>query len=146
MSPIDLPSDSSRRRHAASHWQRADLVNKENETMALQATSKTRAPRGTKILTQAFFSAADNIPDAQRPAVIKAAVAAIRDELKEGRAKVKIAKAKAKGSTAKKPGPAPRMKTMAKTPRKMPALTKLGKPRAKPGPKPSVKPAPAPAV
>jgi hypothetical protein len=38
------------------------------------------------------------------------------------------------------------MKTMAKTPRKLPALTKLGKPRAKPGPKPAVKPTPEPTV
>ena len=62
--------------------------------MAMKATATTRAPRGTKILTQAFFAAADGIPDMQRAAVIKSALAAIRDELKNARAKAKIAKAK----------------------------------------------------
>jgi hypothetical protein len=59
-------------------------------------TTATRAPRGTKVLTQAFFSAADAIAEPQRAAVVKAALAAIRDELKAIREKAAAAKAKAK--------------------------------------------------
>jgi hypothetical protein len=72
-----------------------------------KAAASSRAPRGTRVLTQAFFSAADEIPEGQRDAVIKAAFAAIRDTLKEAREKAKTAKAKAKadkpsrGRTAK---------------------------------------------
>jgi hypothetical protein len=72
--------------------------------MARNATATTRAPRGTKVLTQAFFSAAGGIPEAQRAGVIKAALAAIRDQLKDVREKAKIAKVKARGAT----GPANR--------------------------------------
>jgi hypothetical protein len=121
-------------------------VNKENETMALQATAKSRAPRGTKILTQAFFSAADNIPDAQRPTVIKAAIAAIRDELREHREKAKVAKAKSKGTSTKKTAvKAPvRAKAATKMAKKAPvAVAKTVKPRGKPGPKPGMKAAQA---
>ena len=77
--------------------------------MAMKATATTRAPRGTKILTQAFFAAADGIPDMQRAAVIKSALAAIRDELKNARAKAKIAKARTvkSGAGAKAPKAAP---------------------------------------
>ena len=59
-----------------------------------------RAPRGTKSLAQAFFAAADNIPEAQRAAVIKAALALIRDDLKVAREKAAGAKTKAKGKPA----------------------------------------------
>ena len=75
--------------------------------MAKAAAPSPRAPRGTRVLTQAFFSAADEIPEGQRDAVIKAAFAAIRDTLKEAREKAKTAKAKAqadkpsRGRTAK---------------------------------------------
>src|ERR1700675_5046849 len=69
--------------------------------MAVKATATTRAPRGTKTLTQAFFSAADGIPETQRDAVVKAAVAAIRDQLKEDREKAKVAKGKAKAKANK---------------------------------------------
>ena len=80
--------------------------------MAVKATG-TRAPRGTKTLTQAFFSAADSIPEEQRAPVVKAALAAIRDQVKDDREKSRAAtaKAKARASTArgkvaaKKPGP-----------------------------------------
>ena len=77
-----------------------------------KATTSVRAPRGTKVLTQAFFVAADAIPEAQRPAVVKAALTAIRDELKALREKATAAKAKslppvkkAAGKAAKKPVP-----------------------------------------
>jgi hypothetical protein len=65
-------------------------------TMATKATTSARAPRGTKILTQAFFSAAEEIPEPQRGEVIKAALASIRDALKATREKAKAVKAKAK--------------------------------------------------
>jgi len=79
----------------------------EDLTSMAKAAASSRAPRGTRVLTQAFFSAADEIPEGQRDAVIKAAFAAIRDTLKEAREKAKTAKAKAKadkpsrGRTAK---------------------------------------------
>jgi hypothetical protein len=62
-----------------------------------QAATSTRAPRGTKILAKAFFTAAEEFPEAQRAEVIKAALVAIRDELKVAREKAAAAKAKAKG-------------------------------------------------
>jgi hypothetical protein len=76
--------------------------------MAVKATVSTRAPRGTKTLTQAFFSAAESIPDAQRLAVVKAALAAIRDQIKNDREKSRAAtaKARARASTARARKPA----------------------------------------
>jgi hypothetical protein len=73
----------------------------------------TRAPRGTKILAQAFFSAADTIPDDRRDAVVKAALALIRDQLKEVREKAKTAKMKAKGAKAPAARKAPARKKAA---------------------------------
>jgi hypothetical protein len=67
--------------------------------MALQAT---RALRGTKTLTRAFFDAADTIPLDKRPAVVKAALASIRDELKMAREKAKSAKSKITAVPTKK--------------------------------------------
>jgi hypothetical protein len=66
--------------------------------MALQAT---RALRGTKTLTRAFFDAADTIPLDRRPAVVKAALASIRDELKMAREKVKSTKNKVTATATK---------------------------------------------
>ena len=62
--------------------------------MATKATTSARAPRGTKILTQAFFSAAEEIPEPQRGEVVKAALASIRDALKATREKAQAVKAK----------------------------------------------------
>ena len=62
-----------------------------DQVMAIQAV---RALRGTKTLTQAFFNAADAIPLDKRPAVVKAALSSIRDELKNAREKAKLAKSK----------------------------------------------------
>ena len=62
-----------------------------DQVMAIQAV---RALRGTKTLTQAFFNAADVIPLDKRPAVVKAALSSIRDELKNAREKAKLAKSK----------------------------------------------------
>jgi hypothetical protein len=53
--------------------------------MAQSAT--TRAPRGTKVLAKAFFTAAEEFPEARRLDVIKAALVAIRDQLKVAREK-----------------------------------------------------------
>jgi hypothetical protein len=61
-----------------------------------KAATAPRAPRGTRTLTQAFFSAAEEVPEGQRDAIIKAAVAAIRDSLKQAREKAKAARDKAK--------------------------------------------------
>ncbi len=54
--------------------------------MAISET-RTRAPRGTKTLTQAFFSALSEIPEDRRDAVAKAAQSAIREELQARRLK-----------------------------------------------------------
>ena len=86
--------------------------------MAVKATAGSRAPRGTKTLTQAFFSAADGIPEPQRAAVVKAALTAIREQLKDDREKAKAAKAKAKIKSPKKPVAAKGKKTAARPRRK----------------------------
>ena len=75
--------------------------------MAIQAT---RALRGTKTLTRAFFDAADTIPLDRRPAVVKAALASIRDELKVAREKAKVTKSKLTSTATKK---TPAAKTIA---------------------------------
>ena len=62
-----------------------------DHAMAIQAV---RALRGTKTLTQAFFNAADSIALERRPAVVKAALSSIREELKAAREKAKLAKSK----------------------------------------------------
>jgi hypothetical protein len=64
--------------------------------MAIKATASGRAPRGTKVLAQAFFAAAEDIPEHSRAAVIKAALAAIREQMKGDREKAKAVKEKAK--------------------------------------------------
>jgi len=114
--------------------------------MAIQATAATRAPRGTKILVQAFFEAADGIPELQRGAVVKAALAAIRDQLKDAREKAKVLKAKTK-VTIGKASPTRRSKVAAPAPKKPRTVAATGKkasakPSAKPGRKASVKRAP----
>ena len=60
--------------------------------MAKTATATTRAPRGTKIVAEAFFTAVNEIPEPQQAGVVKAALALIRDRLKEARDKAKLAK------------------------------------------------------
>jgi hypothetical protein len=92
------------------------------------ATTSARAPRGTKALTQAFFSAAAAIPEPQRAAVIKAALSGIRDELKAVREKAAAAKAKSKSAApAKKVASKPAKKaTKPKASSKTAAPTKAG--------------------
>ena len=77
--------------------------------MAVTVMTRPRSPRGTKVLTNAFFAALDDVPEPQRAAVAKAALAGIRDELKAQREKTrslllkgKVARATA-ASAARKP-------------------------------------------
>ena len=55
--------------------------------MAISESMRTRAPRGTKTLTRAFFSALAEIPEDRRDSVAKAAQSAIREELQARRVK-----------------------------------------------------------
>ena len=65
-------------------------------------TSQTgRALRGTKTLTRAFFDAAETISVDRRPAVVKAALASIKEDLKSEREKVKLAKLKSREAPRK---------------------------------------------
>jgi hypothetical protein len=90
-------------------------------------TTSVRAPRGTRVLTQAFFSAADAIPEPHRAAVVKAALAAIRNELKAAREKAAAAKVKAKSASAvKKAAPKPDAKIAASV--KAGNAKKIGRP------------------
>jgi hypothetical protein len=94
------------------------------------------------MLTQAFFSAAEGIPEAQRAPVVKAALAAIRDQLKEDREKTKVAKAKAKVK-AGKTSTAGRPKITGPAPKEQSAVASKGKTStAKPGRKASPEPTP----
>lgn len=68
--------------------------------MASSESAKARAPRGAKAVVTAFMSALDDIPDARRAEVAKAAQSAIRDEVKLLAIKVKEA---ARKSTGRKP-------------------------------------------
>jgi hypothetical protein len=74
-------------------------------------STATRAPRGTKPVMAAFFTALDATPEASRAAIAKAAQVMIRDELKLRREKVKAAAAKSK---ARKP---PAVKAPVKAPK-----------------------------
>jgi hypothetical protein len=67
--------------------------------------TSARAPRGTKVVAEAFLTAVDEIPEPQRADVVKAALALIRDRLKEGRDKAKSAKEKQKAKGPKAPIP-----------------------------------------
>jgi len=111
--------------------------------MAVKATATTRAPNGTKTLVQAFFAAADDVPEPRRDAVVKAALAAIRDQIKDAREQEKAAKANAK-ARAGKAAAARRTKVAGPARKQQPAAAARGKTgRAKPGrPRASAKPAP----
>ncbi len=63
--------------------------------MAETAFPRTRAPRGTKSVTQAFFNALHEIPDMRRAEVARAAQLAIRDGLKGARERAKTMAQKA---------------------------------------------------
>ena len=61
-------------------------------------TARSRAPRGTKSVTDAFFSALHELPEIRQSEVAKAAQIAIRDALKLARDKAKAAKLSARGA------------------------------------------------
>lgn len=103
--------------------------------MAKAETAATRAPRGTKPVSQAFFAALDSVPEPLRAAVAKAAQVMIRDELMLRREKVKTAAAKLKARAPARKAPAPR-KAAAPV-----AKVAEEKPNPKPAPKPVAKPA-----
>jgi hypothetical protein len=100
--------------------------------MAMKAEATSRAPRGTKVLMKAFFTAADEIPGPQRDAVVRAALAGIRDELKAVREKGNAAKAKTHASDARAPKKAAPPKRAAKKAAAVKPVAK--KARAKPAP------------
>jgi hypothetical protein len=111
-----------------------------SNVMAKAETATTRAPRGTKPVSQAFFAALETVPEAQRTAVARAAQVLIRDELKLRREKVKAAAAKVKAARAPAPKAAPAPKKAA-TPRKTSVSRKAAAPvvevaEEKPAPKP----------
>ena len=70
--------------------------------MAIKEDVQKRAPRGTNIVTKAFFAALDDIADGQQAVVGTAAIAAIRNQMKERRAKNKGVAAAAKAKTPAK--------------------------------------------
>ena len=80
-----------------------------------KADGGSARPRGTKPVHQAFFTALDALPAPQQAAVGKAALAMIRDEIRNRRDKDKAMAAKAKASQAKRAAPA------ARPPRRTPA-------------------------
>jgi hypothetical protein len=113
----------------------------ESHTIMAKADTATRAPRGTKPVAQAFFSALEAIPEATRAAVSKAALMMIRDEMKTQKDKMKASAVKVKEAAAKE---------KAKTVAAKPAPVKVSKPAAKKVIKKAVAPktngaAPAPA-
>ena len=100
--------------------------------MANTETSRSRAPRGTKNVTDAFFAALNELPELRRAEVAKAAQLAIRDSLKVTRDKAKAAKIAARtrvAPAAKKASAktAPVKKTVAK--KASPAAKKAASPR-----------------
>ncbi|HEY2132036.1 MAG TPA: hypothetical protein VGH36_03535 [Acetobacteraceae bacterium] len=98
--------------------------------MANSDTARSRAPRGTKSVTDAFFSALHELPEIRQSEVAKAAQIAIRDVLKLARDKAKAAKLAARARVAPA-GKKMRAKPIAK--KATPAAKKLvtsRKPRA----------------
>jgi hypothetical protein len=94
----------------------------------------TRAPRGTKILTKAFFDAVEEFPETVRADVIKASLAQIRETLKVNREKAAVARSKAKPVKAVKAAPGRKTDRPIGTKNK-PKVAAARKPRApKPAP------------
>ncbi len=117
--------------------------------MAKADTSAARSPRGTKPVAQAFFTALDQVPEASRPAVAKAAQAMIRDEFKMRREKLKVAAAKEKEKARKTPAPskAPAKAAAVKAPSaaaKVPSTANGAEPAAAPAKRRTRKPADLP--
>ena len=136
------------RDRAPRKWIRSRSERNE-KTMAIKEVSRPRVPRGTKSVTQAFFEALDGIPDSQQAAVISAALAGIRDEVKarhlkrrENAAKAK-AKAVAKKAAAKKAAPAVRGTKATPATRRSPAAAKKAPARKAPAAKVPARKAPS---
>ncbi len=99
--------------------------------------AKDSLPRGTRVVTRAFFAAANGFPEASRPILIKAALATIRDDLKIAREKAATVKAKvppkkAAAKSASKPAPRKAPAAVAKKPAPQapaPAKTKKAAPK-----------------
>ena len=94
--------------------------------MAKADTTSTRAPRGSKPVVQAFFSALNQVPEGQQVVVARAAQIMIRDELTRRRDKAKDAASAARGKS-RQPAPAPRRQQAA--PKPMPPAKKPGRGR-----------------
>ena len=75
--------------------------------MALKAS---RALRGTKALARAFLDAAETISADRRSAVVKGALASIRNELKANREKLKAVATAKKSNPRKMPGRSTKVK------------------------------------
>lgn len=99
--------------------------------MATSDTTRTRAPRGAKAVVSAFMTALDDIPDARRAEVAKAAQIVIRDEVKTLAAKAKEANRKPAGRKAAK-GAAPRKVAAKKAAAAAPAPVRRAKRSAAP--------------
>jgi hypothetical protein len=69
--------------------------------MALAEDKRSRAPRGSRPVTQAFLTALEAVPETSRASVAKAAMLMIRDVLKGQKPLKKPAAAKAKKARAK---------------------------------------------
>jgi hypothetical protein len=70
--------------------------------------ASTRAPNGSKAVTQAFLTALDDIPEARQAAVAGAAQLMIREALKTRRSKIKSAAMAARAQS--RPAPSRRRK------------------------------------
>jgi hypothetical protein len=141
------------RDRAPRKWIRSRSERNE-KTMAIKEVSRPRVPRGTKSVTQAFFEALDGIPDSQQAAVISAALAGIRDEVKarhlkrrenaaKAKAKAVAKKAAAKKAAAKKAAPAVRGTKATPATRRSPAAAKKAPARKAPAAKVPARKAPS---
>ncbi len=103
--------------------------------MATPEASRARAPRGAKTVVSAFLAALDDIPDARRVEVAKAAQVAIREE-------VKLLAEKAKEAARKPVGRKP-VARKAAAPKKIARKTAASKKQAVAAPEPAPAAAPA---
>ncbi len=69
--------------------------------MAIADDKRSRAPRGSRPVTQAFLTALEAVPETSRASVAKAAMSMIRDMLKAQKPAKKPMAAKAKKARAK---------------------------------------------
>jgi len=99
--------------------------------MAKPEATTSRAPRGTKLVSQAFFAALEDIPEASRAAVAKAAQAMIREEIKSQREKARACAASAK-QKARKPASRRKVLQHRHQPRRQPSVQRHRKPDSPP--------------